>query len=456
MSAYEYANRNRGDPILNHIANFIFWTLAIAILLHIEGFHPKIESPHTYIPASILSLLLISIVNVRIAQSLGTSGIVFLATIIIYLIISYIVATFQGIEVSAQMYRTSGIKICFMVIFIASALGGYIVMETQGIETTFLWILRIFTVTSAVIAFSPVLIGWGLPLVEDSSFRHSAPFAGPNEAGAVGCLTVTMAIVFIRLSKHKLLAYIALFTGLIATVLTGSRSALITSSAIFIFFLLFTKRRTPLFLLLLIPLVPLIFFQEQVIGYLSNYIGVHIHRFIAATLIETGLVAPWQYSLLGGGIESNQGSRLILWEIGLQQALQSPVFGNGLGQGHNLENAPFTSPGAGSSVRYGVHNLYLLLFIEAGFIPVLLYLIYLFSILCLFLSVPTSLARDIIVGWAIVLMLISVTSHHLFILKELAFIIGLSCATSQLLNAQAPPVRQPALSPGQPRPIRPR
>ena len=453
MSAYEYANRNRGDPILNHIANFVFWTLAIAILLHIEGFHPKIESPHTYISASILSLLLIGIVNVRIAQGLGTSGIVFLATIILYLIISYIVAIFQGIEVSAEIYRSSGIKICFMVIFIASALGGYVAMETQGIETTFLWVLRIFTVTSAVIACSPILTRWGFPLVQEYGFRHSSPFTGPNEAGNVGCLTVTMAIVFIRLSKHKLLAYIALFTGLIATVLTGSRTALITLSVVFVFFLLFAKRRTPLFLLLLIPLVSLIGFQEQVIGYLFSYLGDHVERFIAATLIETGLISPY---LVGAGIESKQGSRLILWEIGMQQALQSPVFGNGLGQGHNLENAPFTSPGGGSSVRFGVHNLYLLLFIEAGFIPVLLYLIYLFSILCLFFSVPTSLARDIIVGWAIVLMLISVTSHHLFVLKELAFIIGLSCATSQLLNAQAPPARKPAPSPGQPRPIRPR
>ena len=192
-------------------------------------------------------------------------------------------------------------------------------------------------------------------------------------------------------------------------------------------------------------LVALVVLQGELIAILVNYFGDHINRIITLTLVETGLSTPL---IVGAGIEAVQGSRFILWEIGMQKAIQLPVFGNGLGQGHNLENAPFTSLGGAGSVRFGVHNLYLLMFIEAGFIPVLLYLIYLFSILSLFLSVPTSLARDVIVGWAIVLMLASVTTHHLFTMKVLAFIIGLSCVTSQLLNAEAPPVRQPAPSPG--------
>ena len=411
-----YANRNRGDPVLNHLANFIFWTLAIAILLHIEGLHPKIEGSHTYIPIFILSVLLICIVNVRITQGLGIPGLVFLATIILYVIISYIVAVSWNIQVPTQIYRIWGVTILFLVIFMASALGSYVTMEARGIETTFLWVLRLFTVTSAVIAFSPILIGWGLPLVKYHSFRHSAPYLDPNNAGIVSCLTVTMAIVFIRLSKHKLLAYIALSTGFIATALTGSRTAVIVSFAVFIFFLLFAKRRTWLFLFSLVSSGLLIGFSEEIIAFIHD----HSSRIITGTL-EIGT----------HGLERGR-----LWEIGIQQAIQSPVFGSGLGTGVD------------DGMRLGVHNLYLSLFIEAGFIPVLLYIIYLFSILRLFLSAPTSLARDVIVGWVIVLMLFSVTFHHLFTLKVLAFVIGLSCATSQLLYAQTPPVRKPAPSPG--------
>ena len=89
----------------------------------------------------------------------------------------------------------------------------------------------------------------------------------------------------------------------------------------------------------------------------------------------------------------------------------------------------------GTNKRLGVHNIYLLLIVEAGIIPILLYLLYLFSIFRLFLSVPVSPAKDTVIGWTIVLILAGIAFHHLFTLKVLAFVIGLSCATGQFLNA---------------------
>ena len=96
---------------------------------------------------------------------------------------------------------------------------------------------------------------------------------------------------------------------------------------------------------------------------------------------------------------------------------------------HYMEGAPI-----GNQERpTGVHNLYLMLFGEAGIIPPALYLLALFFLMRLLWTVPKSLGRDVVVGWVLVMALFSLAFHHLLTMGAYNFAIGLTCATATFL-----------------------
>ena len=417
----------RQDPVLRQIVNLVFWALTIMVVLHIEGFSDQIGRRLIYAFTSVMSIFLICIVHVRIAHGLGTAGMIFSATIVSYLMIGLVVAISQGIELSVSDYKIAGATIFFLLIFTSSALGGYAAMEVYGVETTYRWILNLFIMICAVIAASPILISYGLPLVQYHGFRHSGPYIDPNNAGMVGCFTVTLAINFLRYSKYRLLAYIALYTGFIAILFTGSKTAIILFLVIVFIFLLFGNRRINISFFLLSLIALFVIFWNEILILLSVQ---HLDRLDEILALINANIG--RSDILTG--------RELLWYIGTELAMESPVFGHGFSQGHYLEEG---SPYVEADNRLGVHNIYLLMIIEAGIVPALLYLLYLFSILRLFSSVAPSVARDTVVGWTIVLIVFGITFHHLFTLKVLAFIIGLSCATSQFLNASRSTGTQP-------------
>ena len=97
--------------------------------------------------------------------------------------------------------------------------------------------------------------------------------------------------------------------------------------------------------------------------------------------------------------------RMILWELGAEKALASPLVGNGLYQLHFMEGAPIGHHGNPT----GVHNVYLMLVGEAGIIPLVLYLLALFFLARLLWAAPKSLGRDLVVGWVVVLAMFGLT-----------------------------------------------
>ncbi len=115
--------------------------------------------------------------------------------------------------------------------------------------------------------------------------------------------------------------------------------------------------------------------------------------------------------------------RLAMWKASLEEALESPFVGSGLGTfrsvAGNLSNAQGTSE--------GVHNLYLSLLGEAGIAPLALYCLFLLSLLRLRWRAPRSLARDAVVGWAVVMASFGMAYHHLLTLGAFMFLAGLSC-----------------------------
>ena len=121
--------------------------------------------------------------------------------------------------------------------------------------------------------------------------------------------------------------------------------------------------------------------------------------------------------------------RMLLWEMGFNKVLESPIVGHGLYQLHYMEGAPIGNQGKPS----GVHNLYLMLVGEAGVIPLALYVLSLFFLMRLLWTVPKSLGRDLVVGWVIVMALYGLSYLHLLTMGAYNFAIGLACATAAFL-----------------------
>ena len=112
--------------------------------------------------------------------------------------------------------------------------------------------------------------------------------------------------------------------------------------------------------------------------------------------------------------------RMLLWEMGFNKVLESPIAGHGLYQLHYMEGTPVGHHGRPT----GVHNVYLMLSGEAGMIPLALYLLSLFFLMRLLWAVSKSLGRDSVVGWIIVMALYGLSFHHLLTMGASNFAIG--------------------------------
>ena len=122
--------------------------------------------------------------------------------------------------------------------------------------------------------------------------------------------------------------------------------------------------------------------------------------------------------------DSSISERQELLVLAPDETAKSPLFGNGLGTIHSLDRAPSSSQG----IPQGAHNLYLILIGEAGIIPLVLFLLFLGSLMRLRLTASKSVARDAVVGWAIVIGLACMASHNILAMRTVDFLIGLSCA----------------------------
>ncbi len=116
--------------------------------------------------------------------------------------------------------------------------------------------------------------------------------------------------------------------------------------------------------------------------------------------------------------------RPLLWKLSFEKALEAPAFGHGFGTSKYLDGGP-----TGHSGKLDTHNLYLMLLVEAGIIPLLLFVSTIVLLLRAQWGAPKSLARDATVAWVIVIALHSTPFQHLLGVGAFMFLAGLSVAT---------------------------
>ena len=459
-AAMEGPGRRPASP-LDPFITAAFWTVAVVVLLNVRGiFSPENQTVHLLFQALriLCCLLLMGLVHVRLPQALGAPGALLLGSMLSYVVIGFFVSIATDAELHVHMY---GFHLYQYVEYIAisgtlvlsATLGAYAILERVGMQAFLRAILLLLTASSTAVVFTPILrsmgvilsagtLGEGLPTLD--SVRLVGFFWGPNSAGYIGCMTAALALAFLSNVRRPVLAYLALTAGSAAVVGSLSKVAIVSLGVVGVSFLLLNGRSARNRILLWIGAMVLVggsLVQQSDLGMLLR--DEATRSFLFRNTVFFGRLATvahlfegWTGSSEDGietsedGIETSEdgsplSGRLFLWELGLSHALESPIVGHGLGRMHLMDGAPFYES---QNVQGSVHNAYLLLFGEAGIVPLSLYLLYLFSLLRLRWAAPKSLARDAIVSWTIIVVLQGIAFHELLQLGMYTFLGGVMCA----------------------------
>lgn len=424
-AAMDRSGRRPWSP-LDPIITAAFWTLAVIILLNTRGIFPQGVNTGMLVFAGLrvlCCLLLMALVHVRLPQALGKSGALLLGSMASYLVIGFFVSIATDAELLVNQYGIDlygyvwGTAIPLTLI-LSAPLGGYALLERVGMQAFLRSLLMVLTASSAVIVFTPALQSMGVLLPQEmlpsvtASRRFTGAFWNPNDAGFIGCMTAALALAFLGNVRRPVLAYVALTAGFLATVASGSKTAILSLAVVTVFFLLLNGHHGRGRILLGMGAVSLI---GAIV--VQNWL---LTRSLLIRLLS--IVALVSEGVFNDVTLSQRGS---LWRLGLRHSLESPIVGHGLGRFYFLDDSPI-SPDLG--IASGAHNTYLLLVGEAGILPLSLYLLHLFSLLRLRWTIPKSLARDAIVVWTIIIALQGMVSHQVFQAGFYAFLGSVACA----------------------------
>ena len=417
-------SRNRRMPA-SRPARLAFWLVAVATLVNFNHLANMTVGTGWFITIglTLCCVFLCLIVRIPLRQALGLPGFLIVATLISYLLIGLSVELVTDTVWYSTDYTLPLRSGLATLIVVATALGSSAELRRVGVERLLKVILTILAVTCILILATPLLVDhlYTLPLhLRDvsyiASFRFIGTFANPNMAGTVGCYTVALALSLLGSGRYGKFSMLALFLSSAAVILTLSRTALLTLILILLFFLgplglnLRPKqafRRIWLAVALLVGGVVLL-------GVNLEHLPVQEEQLHRLMWIFTGDL-------------NDDSMRFKLWLYGLSQIAESPLFGHGLTRFHTMEGSLICRPEL--DILCGVHNSYLMLWGEAGIIPLTLFLLF-FSRLLLwtYLTLPNSVAANTVASWTLVFAVACMSSDYEVYSVWSAFIVGLSCA----------------------------
>ncbi len=423
---------------------FSFWTLLVLVQINLQG---SIIRPQVLGVMLVCCLLLLSFVSPRWWKSPGTAGVLLLAAIASYLVIASVVPFFTDAELQR---RDVARQAFFLIVTLAAILGGRALLERIGVEALLKWSLVALSASCIVILASSLLRDIGA-LPEYRITRFTGAFTDPNDAGFVACITTVLAMAFLYRGRQAWLGYPAMLLGYAAAFSTVSITAIALLGVVSAFFLLVNARRLKQ---ALAPAALTVLGIAAVLTFLSiNFhlfevnlpthlfeVDLHTQKPEEPTPTPAPTLARSQLELARerveaargetvSGNEGRLGNRINLWIMGLEKVREEPVVGHGLHQLRTMEGAPL-------GYHYkpaGVHNTYLMLIGEAGFIPLALYVLALFFLARFVWISPTSLGGASVVGSAIVMATFSMAFHHLVTMGAYNFLIGLVCALAGFL-----------------------
>lgn len=430
-----------------------FWILLIFMLIDPRGILP----PEQHGPASLailafqclLCAIIICLAHIRIGQALGLPGLLMIFAFLSYLVIGFTVSIAVGSLVRVDIGYFLRNNTLFLPALLAAAFGTRAIlvrMETDVFLKNVLILMIagcVVIVITSIFSISEITL-LGILQAGFTNFESGNRFIGfhqsPNDTAMIGCATFILALSFLSKSKMRPLAHIGLTVGFLTVLGSLSKTGILTLVATLFFIFVFIGRRRRIAAITWIGLlIVLLLVVGDTFGRRNIFQDLLQQERIGQLflLFDTGVI---NNALLTGRGE--------LWSAGLRLSLEAPLYGNGIGRLRNLDGGELF-PGHQS---IGVHNMYLLIFGESGFLPLLIYLAHTFSLVILYWIAPKSVARDVAIGYAIMLACFQFSGHHLFGNWIYGFLCGLICAigtaVAQTSARSAPPPARPCLEDG--------
>lgn len=403
------------DAALDRLVEAAFWALGVLCLLSANdvaamGFGPPLAASAVMVSACLPAVA--ALVRTGPREVLGTPGLLLLACLVSYAGVGIVVAILSGTEASAMDYLR---KVSFSILIVtAAAVGGRVALRRLGPTRFLMGILLILAASCTLMLASPWLWNIVPNPPEVGAYRFFGLFANPNKAAVTASFGVVTALALLRHGRFRLLTHGVLLVAVVAVIGTISRMAII-ALPILLLGSLFSSRRAELRRLFGALAVFVIVVVGVAIGFGTDLFEERqIERFRA--LPE--LAAP---DTIG---DPSFIARRELMQLGLEQWLESPVVGSGLGSFHGLETAWINAEGD----LMGVHNQYLLILGEAGFLPLMLFLSFLAVTLHAGFRKGRAWALGAVSGWGAVVSLFSLGSHNLLLHWHVNFMFGLMCA----------------------------
>ena len=415
--------------LLERTIALAFCASSVMTLLNLNGMARMWIGAERAFSAPLLICCLVmlgGLLRVPLMDALNGVGVLILAVLVSYCGIGIVVSLVTGTELrsDADWHLTRHVN--SIVLILATAVGGRVLWQRIGGERVLLLILGVLICCCALVVASPLLVDIYRYPPPEAAYRYFGSFGDPNEAGVVACLTAALAFSFLAANRFRVLALGALILAVWAVVGTSSRTALIVLAGLVAWNLAarpgIERKRVAvglLFLLLVGGITAAALSTAGGIGdrLLPDQQQVRLNPLVE--LVESGSIDD---AALGG--------RMTLWRLALAQALSAPLFGHGLGMLHRLEDAWYNHEG----VLQGAHNEYLMLWGEAGFIPFLLFIVFLGAMLRVGAGIrnedgSAALLRTVS-GWGVVLAVYSVAHHGVLTQRACGFIVGLGCAAA--------------------------
>ena len=418
------------DRLLERIVALAFWTLSLVCLLNLNDLTRMLTGIERAFSPAILFCCLVALAGlwrVGLKEALGTSGILILSTLGSYSAVGIVVSIFAGNGHQADAVFYLQRHLASMLLIAAAAVGARVVGTQIGEERLLRALLVVMAGSCVLIPATPWLMDVYLLPPEEGELRFSGSFSNPNDAGLFACLTVALALSFIRGGRFRPVADGVLLAAVAALVLTLSRTALIILPALVAHGLLASRGIE----------------QRRLLGVLllAGVVLAGAFTRLDTSVLDDLQLARWR-SLLQ--IIDNRavddvslGGRLTLWQVAWDMALEAPLFGHGLGRLHHLEDGYYDDVG----VLLGAHNQYLVLVGEAGFVPLALFVLFLWTMARGSHRQALPGATN---GWALVLAMFSLTADGILTLRTCNLLIGVACATSGGRGQRKPQVVSPA------------
>lgn len=429
----------------------VFWLVAIATQLSWNHLANMTVGTGWFVTIglALCGMFLVLAVRIPFRQALGPPGYLVAAALMFYVVIGVGVAIVTDPE-----WRLEDGRVCLhvglaLLLITASAFGAQVVLRRIGTDRLLARILVIKAVMCILILATPLLIEHVYRSLPDfyrfrsgSAFRFMGPFEGPNSAGSAACQTVVLALSLLN-SRYRGFAGLAVILGSATTIMTFSKSAILTLVSVLVFFLwssmsdVYSGRRRST----AAWLVPM---------FVVGIIGLAAVNLEHLSLDQYQLGRVYWMLDLKASIAMDMDPRFQSWRQAVHLIMESPLLGHGLPQFHSIASGSICFS-EGGFVDCGAHNTYMLLWGEAGIVPLALFLLFIGTLLRMRLALPKSIAIDTVTGWTLVLAVECMSTDDVPFYTWNAFIIGLSCALaahavreSRRHKAEPAPEAQPA------------